>query len=161
MYLQCTTFYYFCQPFSVSCNQNFNFYFLKSATSCFYIIKIRTKTHSEKSKNPRFYRLFKRFFPFPFRWATAPLGVPSARREARGALVARGEWAGRISREPKRAAHIAYQKQSKSGNRDPNAVIRAVYVRRMRRKQMCGVGAPQCVKTQERHGVIKISPNFR
>ena len=77
-----------------------------SATSCFYIIKIRTKTHSEKSKNPRFYRLFKRFFPFPFRWATAPLGVPSARREARGAPVARGGVGGaHIKRAEKRRTH--------------------------------------------------------
>lgn len=76
------------------------------ATSCFYIIKIRTKTHSEKSKNPRFYRLFKRFFPFPFRWATAPLGVPSARREARGAPVARGGVGGaHIKRAEKRRTH--------------------------------------------------------
>lgn len=131
------------------------------ATSCFYIIKIRTKTHSEKSKIPRFYNLFKRFFLSPFVGRQPPSGYQARGARRGGRQSQGGEWAGRISREPKRAAHIAYQKQSKSGNRDPNAVIRAVYVRRMRRARMCGVGAPQCVRTQERHGVIIISPNFR
>lgn len=77
-----------------------------SATSCFYIIKIRTKTHSEKSKNPRFYRLFKRFFPFPFRCATAPpRGTKRAARGEGGASRKGGVGGAHIKRAEKRRTH--------------------------------------------------------
>lgn len=72
-----------------TCNQNFNFYFLMFATSCFYIIKIRTKTHSEKSKIPRFYRLFKRFFLSPLVGRQPPAGY-KARGARRGGRQSQG-----------------------------------------------------------------------
>ena len=59
------------------------------ATSCFYIIKIRTKTHSEKSKIPRFYRLFKRFFLSPLVGRQPPAGY-QARGARRGGRMSQG-----------------------------------------------------------------------
>ena len=75
------------------------------ATSCFYIIKIRTKTHSEKSKIPRFYRLFKRFFLSPLVGRQPPAGY-QARGARRGGVCRKGGGGGaHIKRTEKSRTH--------------------------------------------------------
>ena len=75
------------------------------ATSCFYIIKIRTKTHSEKSKIPRFYRLFKRFFLSPLVGRQPPAGS-QARGARRGGRQSQGGVGGaHIKRTEKSRTH--------------------------------------------------------